>query len=127
MVNYSNVVVIQYNSDDLVTKIAFQPSTILKVKDILGAYGPPDKVEIMHDPSSVPEHEIFNSNIYYKGIHSIITLQPQENWPGYSLTSNTKIGLIIYVEETVYDHEVSSSQHIIPCKGYGEYEDPNPR
>jgi hypothetical protein len=125
LVNYSNIVFIKYNSDDLVTEVIFQPSTIITMKDILDAYGPPDKVEILYDPSSTPEHIYFDANIFYNGIHSMITLQRQENWPGYSLTSDTKLGLIIYDEATVYNNQVYST-HIIPWKGYGLYQDPNP-
>jgi hypothetical protein len=125
MVNYSNLVFIKYNSNGLVTEIIFRPSTKIKVKDILDVYGPPDKVEILYDPSSTPEHNYFDSNIFYNGIHLIITLQRQENWPGYSLTSETDLGLIIYDEATVYNNQVYST-HIIPWKGYGLYQDPNP-
>lgn len=126
IVSYGNSAAFQYDENDLVDRVAFAPSSVITVGEILAKYGIPDAVEVTHDIASTPEHNYFDMQLYYDDLHTHFVLEQQEVWPAYVLSQDTSIAKSIYFAEKAYDAAKKASEHLSAWKGYGSYKDPNP-
>jgi|WetSurMetagenome_2_1015567.scaffolds.fasta_scaffold131281_1 hypothetical protein len=124
--NYFDLLYLQYDQNFLIYEINFIPSANILIGEIIKIYGEPDTANVTYDPSSRPEHNYFEMEVYYDSLQSIFVLERQENWPGFSVTRETKVIRIIYGEESVYEGRKRSTSHIVNWKGYAIYSDPNP-
>ncbi len=126
LVFYGDAVSFEFDSNGLVDRITFTPSTSITVGSLIAKYGSPDAVIVIYNYSSTPEHNSFAAGIFYDSLSTYVGLiGMQDTWPPvYHVGQDTLITYVSYFADSSYmTWKESSTHHISRWNGYGDYKD----
>ncbi len=104
---------------DTVTSIAFKPSNVISLQEIVSVHGPPSGVVVIDRNDSVEGNlpdRLFMA-VYYDGVQMVINL-PVEETKTYAVSPNTEIDSVSYFDPPRYAKLRSVAG---PWAGFGAY------
>ncbi len=125
-VTYGSAIYLRLDANGIVDDVTFMPDPPISLGAVIAKFGAPDVVQVRWDPTSLPEHPMFDLALYYDALHMILAPEPQEAWPAPVLAQDTSIREVTYLAEGAYAWAREVSGDLTQWKGYGSYEDPDP-